>query len=192
MKIPSNEHDPLSMKTSHGALGEEKLEQLDSQREKLLFTKEHTQEIACNAEEIQACITITDVLDKAPYNMQNPPSSNVSPNTLQKLQEFKRTSSYIESVSQNIADQRSLISARENLESKKDSSTSRVKMQFEALNDLVNYGKKLSISRQSSGSSFSNSNDLTSLHGRLSKLLQNSTQVFNTGGDDFEDLDFNI
>jgi len=192
VKIPNTEHDPLSMKTSDGALGDEKLEQLDSQREKSLLTKEHTQKVADTAEDIKACTTITDVLDKAPCNMQTPPSSKVSPSTLQKLQQFKRTSSYIDSVSQNIADQKSLVSAGEILESKKDSSTGRVKMHFEALNDLVNYGKKLSSSRQSSGSSFSNSNGLTSLDGTLSKLPQNSTQVFRTGGDDFEDLDFNI
>jgi hypothetical protein len=95
-------------------------------------------------------------------------------------------------VSQNIADQKSLVSVREILESKKDTSTGRVKMQCDALSDLVNYGKKLSSSRQSSGSSFSNSNGLTSLDGSLSKLPQNSTQVFSTGGDDFEDLDFSI
>ena len=65
-------------------------------------------------------------------------------------------------------------------------------MKFEALIDLVNYGKKLSSSRQSSGSSFSNSNGLISLDGSLSKLPQNSRQVFSTGGDDFVDLDFNI
>ena len=65
-------------------------------------------------------------------------------------------------------------------------------MQFEALNDLVNYGKKLPSSRQTSGSSFSKRNGLTSLDGGLSKLPQNSTQIFSTGGDEFEDLDFNI
>ena len=64
-------------------------------------------------------------------------------------------------------------------------------MQFEALNDLVNYGIKLSSSRQFSGSSFSNSNGLSSLDECLSKLPQNSTKVFSTGGDEFEDLDFN-
>lgn len=192
VKIPSTEHDPLSMKTSDGALADEKLEQLDSWTQKLLFTKEHTQKVAGTAEDIQACTTITDVLDKAPCNMQTPPSSKVSPSTLQKLQQFKRTNSYNDSVSQNIADQKSLVSVREILESKKDTSTGRVKMQCDALSDLVNYGKKLSSSRQSSGSSFSNSNGLTSLDGSLSKLPQNSTQVFSTGGDDFEDLDFSI
>lgn len=192
VKIPSTEHDPLSMKTSDGALADEKLEQLDSWRQKLLFTKEHTQKVADTAEDIQACTPITDVLDKAPCNMQTPQSSKVSSSTLQKLQQFKRTSSYIDSVSQNIADQKSLVSVREILESKKDTSTGRVKIQCDALNDLVNYGKKLSSSRQSSGSSFSNSNGLTSLDGSLSKLPQNSTQAFSTGGDDFEDLDFSI
>lgn len=191
VKIPSTEHDPLSMKTSDGALADEKLEQLDSWRQKLLFTKEHTQKYAGTAEDIQACTPITDVLDKAPCNMQTPPSSKVSPSTLQKLQQFKRTSSYIDSVSQNNADQKS-VSVRAILESKKDTSTHRVKIQCDALNDLVNYGKKLSSSLQSSGSSFSNSNGLTSLDGSLSKLPQNSTQVFSTGGDDFEDLDFSI
>ena len=39
VKIHSTEHDPLSMETLDGALGDEKLEQLDSQTEKLLFTK---------------------------------------------------------------------------------------------------------------------------------------------------------
>ena len=65
-------------------------------------------------------------------------------------------------------------------------------MKFEALIDLVNYGKKLSSSRQFSGSSFSNSNGLISLDGSLSKLPQNSTQVFSKGDDDFVDLNFNI
>ena len=72
MKIPSNEYDPLSMKTSDGTLGEEKFEQLDSQREKLLFTKGHTKKVACNSEDIEACTKITDLLDKAPCNMQTP------------------------------------------------------------------------------------------------------------------------
>jgi len=192
VKIPSTEHDPLSKKTSDGALADEKLEQLDSWRQKLLFTKEHTQMVAGTSEDIQACTTITDVLDKAPCNMQTPLSSKVSPSTLQKLQQFRRKSSYIDSVSQNITDQKSLVSVHEILESKKDTSTGRVKMQRDALNDLVNYGKTLSRSLQSSGSSFSNSNGLTSLDGSLSKLPQNSTQVFSTGGDDFEDLDFSI
>jgi hypothetical protein len=192
VKIPSTEHDPQSIKTSDGALADEKLEQLDSWRQKFLFTKEHTQMVAGTSEDIQACTTITDLLDKAPCNTQTPLSSKVSPSTLQKLQQFKRTSSYIDNVSQNIKDQKSLVSGREILESKKDTSTGRVKMQCDALNDLVNYGKKLSSSRQFSGSSFSNNNGLTSLGGSLSKLPQNNTQAFSTGGDDFEDLDFSI
>jgi hypothetical protein len=179
------------MKTSDGALADEKLEQLDSWKQKL-FTKEHTQKVAGTAADIQACTTITDVLDKAPCNMQTPPSSKVSPSTLQKLQQFKRASSYIDSVSQNTANQKSLVSVHEILESKKDTSNGRVKMQCDALNDLVNYGKKLSSSRQSSGSSSINSNGFTSLDGSLSKLPQNSTQIFSTGDDDFEDLDFSI
>lgn len=193
VKIRSAEHDPLSMKTSDGGLANENLDQLDSQRQMLLFTKEHTQKVADTAEDMQACTTITDELDKAPCNMQTLPSSKVSPSTLQKLQQFKRTSSYINSVTKNISDQKSFVSVCENLESKKDTSTGRVKMQFEGFNDLLNYGKKLYSSCQSSSRSLSNNNnDLTSLDGSLSKLSQNKTQIFSTGGDDFEDLDFNI
>lgn len=191
VKIPCTEHDPLSMKISDGALANEKLEQLGSQRQ-MLFTNEHTQKVADTADDTQACTTITDVLDKAPCNVQTPLSSKVSPSTLQKLQQFKMMSSYIDSVSQNIPDQKSLVSLHEILKSKKDTSTGRVKVQLEAFNDLVNYGKKLPSSHQSSSSSFNNDNGLTSLDGSLSKLSQNSTQVFSTGGDDFEDLDFNI
>lgn len=190
--IPNIVHDPLSMKTSDAAQVNEKLEQLDSLKQKL-FTNEHTQKIADTADNMEACTTGTDVMDEAPWNMQTPPSSKVSPNTLQKLQQFERTSSYIDSMDRNMPEgQKSLVSVGEILNSKKDTNTGRVHMQFEAFNDLVNYGKKLSSCHQSSSSSFGNNNSLTSLDGSLSKLPQNSTQVFSTVGDDFEDLDFNM
>jgi hypothetical protein len=190
VKIPNIEHDPLSMKTSDAAQANEKLEQLDSLKQKLLLMKEHNQKTADN---MQACTTVAEVMDKALCNMQTTPSSKVSPSTLQKLQQFKRTSSYTDSMSRNMPeDQKSLISVGQILNSKKDTNTDRVNMQFETFNDLVNYGKKLSSSHQSSNSSFSNNNGLTSLDRSLSKLPQNSTQVFSTVSDDFEDLDFNI
>jgi hypothetical protein len=181
---------PVAMKISDEAQSNEKLQQLDSLKQKLIM-KEPTQKIADIADDMQACTTVRDTIDKPPCNMQTPPSSKVSPSTIQKLQQFKRTSSNTDHVSQNMPGQKSLASVGEILNSKKDINTGRVNMQFEAFNDLVNYGKKLSSSRPFSNSSFSNNNGLASLDGNFSNLPQNRKQVFSTG-DDLEDLDFNI
>jgi hypothetical protein len=136
---------------------------------------------------MQACITVTNIMGETPNNKQTPSSSKLSSCTFQKLQKFKRTISDTDSVPQNIPEDRgSLVPVDEILDCKTDCSTKRINRQSEALNDLINYGKKLSSSQQSSISGS------IPLDKNVSKVSQNNSQVFSAGGDDLEDLDFEI
>jgi hypothetical protein len=193
VKNSNTEHNLISVKTSAEAQSNEKLKQLDSLKQRFSFRNKPPKKIAGIIHDMQVFTTVEDVMDEASCNQQTHLSAKLSSSTFQKLQQFKRTHSDIHSVSQNTPeDKESIIPMGEVLNSRKDSNTDRVTKQFEAFNDLVNFGKKLSDSQQSSSSGLHNNDGLISLDRNVSKLSLNIPQVFSTGGDDLEDLDFEM
>lgn len=187
VKIPSTENNRMSMETSDVDQSTDKFRQSDSLKQRFLFTEGLPRKIADDSDYMQACITVTNIMGETPNNKQTPSSSKLSSCTFQKLQKFKRTISDTDSVPQNIPEDRgSLVPVDEILDCKTDCSTKRINRQSEALNDLINYGKKLSSSQQSSISGS------IPLDKNVSKVSQNNSQVFSAGGDDLEDLDFEI
>jgi hypothetical protein len=187
VKIPSTEYNRMSMEMSDVGKSNEELKKSDSLKQRFLFTEDLPYKVADNSNYVQVCSTVTNIMGEAPYNKQTLSSSKLSSCTFQKLQKFKRPTSNTDSVSESIPEVKgSLIQTDEIPDCKKDSITKRTNRQFEALNDLVNYGRKLSGSQQSS-----NSGSIP-IEQNESKRSQNNLQVFSAGGDDLEDLNFEI
>jgi hypothetical protein len=190
VKTANTEHSLISVKTLPGAQADEKRKQLDSLKQRFSFISEPHKKKAGTVHDTHAFTTVKDVMDEASYDQQTQLSAKLSPNTVQKLQQFKRSDSDLH-LSQNIPeDKESLIPVAEVVNSRKDSNIYSVTKQFEACSDLVNCEKK-SNSQQSSSSGLSNDGSV-SLNRNVSKLSLNVPQVFSTGGDDLEDLDFDI
>jgi hypothetical protein len=186
VKIPSTEYNQMSMEMPDVDKSNE-LAHSNSLKQSFLFTEDLSCKVADDSNYMQACSTIDNIMGEAPYNMQTSSSSKLSSCTFQKLQKFKRSTSNTVSVSQSIPEVKgSLTQTDEIPDCKKYSITKRINRRFEALNDLVDYGRKLSSSQQSS-----NSGSIP-LKKTESKVSQNNPQVFGAGGDDLEDLDFEI
>jgi hypothetical protein len=193
VKISDTEHSLPSVKMSAEAQSNEKLKQLDSLKERFSFRNNPPKKTAGIIHDMQAFMIVKDVMDEVSCNQQTHLSAKLSLSTIQKLQHFKRTRSDIQTVSQNIpGDEESLIPVGAVLNSRKGSNTDTVTKEFEAFNDLVTCRKKLSDSQQCSGSGLSCNDDLISLDRNVSRLSLNIPQVFSTGDDDLEDLDFEI
>lgn len=187
VKIPSTEYNRMSMETSDVGQSNDKLRQPDSLKQRFLFTEDLPCKTADDSDYMQACITVQNIRGETPSKKHTPSTSKLSSCTFQKLQKFKRTISNTDSAPQNIPeDKGSLSPMNEILDCKTDSSTKRINRQSEALNDLINYGKKLSNSQQSSISGS------IPLDKSVSKVSQKNSQVFSAGGDDLGDLDFDI
>jgi hypothetical protein len=164
----------------------EELTQSNSLKQRFLFTEDLPCKAADDSNYTQACSTVDNIMGEAPYSMLTSSSSKLSSCTFQKLQKFKRSTSNTDSVSQSIPEVKgSLTQTDESPDCKKDSIAKSINRQFEALNDLVHYGRKLSGSQQSS-----NIGSIP-LKKTESKVSQNNPQVFGAG-DDLEDLDFEI
>lgn len=187
VKIPSTVYNRVSVETSDVGQSNDKLTQPDSLKQRFLFTEDLCCKTADDSDNMQACITVKNIIDETPYTKQTLSSSKLSSCTFQKLQKFKRTISITDSVPKTIPeDKGNLIPVDEILDYETDSSTRTINRQSEALDDLVNYGKKLSNSQQSSISGSTPSDK------SVSKVSQNNSQVFSAGGDDLGDLDFEI
>ncbi|PNF15882.1 hypothetical protein B7P43_G07988 [Cryptotermes secundus] len=187
VKIPSTVYNQVSMETSDVGQSNDKLRQSNSLKQRFLFTEDLCCKTPDDSDNMQACITVKNITDETPYNKQTLSSSKLSSCTFQKLQKFKRTISITDSVPQTIPENKgNLFPVDEILDCKTDSSTQRIIRQSEALDNLVNYGKKLSNSQRSSISG-STPSDKT-----VTKASQNNSQVFSAGGYDLGDLDFEI
>lgn len=188
VKIPNTEYNHTPMEMSDVGKSKEKLKQPDSLKQKFLFTEDLPCKVADDSIYMQACITVNNIMGEAPNNKRTPSPSKLSSCTFQKLQKFKRPISNTDSVSQSIPEVKgNLIQTEETLDCKKDSSTKRINSKFRSLNDLVNYGRKLSSSQQSSNSGSIPSNE------NASEVSLNNPHVFSAEGDnDLVYLDFDM
>jgi len=198
MKICNNKHTPISMKASDGVQfyeEQKQLQELHSLEQRFSFTKEPPQNIADIADDMQANTTAKYAMDDTLHNKQPLSSSSVKllSSTFQKLQQFKRTSSNTNVVSQNRPeDKQSVIPMDEVLNSKTGTNINTVNKQFESFHDIVNYGEKMTSSQQPSSTGININDSLVSLDRNASELPMNNSKVFGTGGDDLEELDFEI
>ena len=144
VKFPSTEYDPLWMKTSEGAPCGEKLEKLDSQREKLLFTKYTPRGLHA----------MQKIYKRAPQLLMYWIKHHVTCRPLHPLKchqaqfrSYNNSKGRVHTLTvclKTLQITEVLLSA---LKSRVqiDTSTGRDKMQFEAHNDLLNSGKNCPV-----------------------------------------------